>query len=296
MPEEKTPKQEEKDSKFAAFVKKQGKKKVIIVGAVSAAAVLALVLGLSIGLTANKSGGDSTVPPTSRSHTHTYGADLEVIKEASETEDGQKGYTCTVCGEADPTRITYFNPYVTASDWTSTLFAPDVTNFSYTYNWTWREASTKETYTRYGDIVKVELDSIDEEGEKYTSLSYFSKEGDAYYIYQVSGNNVKKSGIDKGSYEAKITLDLDEPSLEQSACTPFSKNLSEYSKPDVTDGPSYRISDETSDGDDFDCLLTFDMRKITSKKVSCQTSVSTYTAEYYVSYEVTPISLPSANS
>ena len=218
------------------------KRNRIIVLACSGAAIVALVVGLSVGLTqCHGNGGDNTSSSNSESkggeggsssaHTHEYGTawksdatqhwhecscgdkkdaanhafstERVVTKEATPTEKGKKGYQCTVCEYAKD-EIEY-TPYLAEGDFSSALkFDGDEFTIHIALD---AEAGSSQSLVKDGLSI-----CLTRNLGSNTIVEYYTKEADGtaskYYIYnkEASGTWVKSEDGDK-MYDYYSTYD-----------------------------------------------------------------------------------------
>ena len=233
-PEEK---KDDKKNKVAAFF--APKRNKIIVG-VSAAALIALIIGLSVGLSKCGSGnggngGDATSSSgssssSSEAHTHdydaawkydatnhwhecksgdgvksdvaahTFGSEIEIIDKATESKAGTKGYKCTVCDYAKDTFS--YTPYISADTYQSAM-SLDADKFTVVS--TYDDGAGNSQSSVFGKDGDLAYQSVTRSSG--TSEYYYSREGSAgsysYYKYSKdSGDYWEKTSDDSDVFDS----------------------------------------------------------------------------------------------
>ena len=123
---------------------------------------------------------------------HTWN-DGEITVTPTETADGVKIYTCTVCNRIKTEPVEYVAPTLTQEEWDSAM---DLTNVSFTRtvvrNYSGSESN--ETTEVSGNLIHFT--------DSYGSNCYYEKDGDLYYIYKKdSSNNWVKEDTEKKNYD-----------------------------------------------------------------------------------------------
>ena len=248
--------------------KNQKWKKPLIIWGSAATAIVALVIGLSVGLSeftkgnasngnsisstskasesssskGDDKGSSSSTSSSTSTHTHTWGTTLQIMTKASKTTVGKKAYQCTSCQQYDTEHEVEYTPYIDSYNWDDVIkFSGDYetseTSFEYEGSLSYYDRHHVISKARHGDVTKIhdKETSYDNTRVMVDSYLYYTKENDKFYKIKDYHGSVLKSEITEDVYNNAVDLDFSDLGEKNDYINNFNETDSSYEIKD-TDG------------------------------------------------------------